>query len=177
MIDGASCLSLIRQDSVPVLWYEAVKNLSDDDLDRLHVFLTTLCFGQGNTLRLDTDKNHLFNRVAADLNVDMREHWYPDEAFLKRRNKEQLAKIVEETGAKRLFGVSLDKYKKGEIVTKLAEYFKTIFEDGVSCEDDQKAKDWLLEAMNFPAIDPDAKTPDEEDSISEDMDDAFAQVA
>jgi hypothetical protein len=36
---------------------------------------------QGNCDRLDTSDS-LFNRVARDLNVDMKNHWRPDAAFL-----------------------------------------------------------------------------------------------
>lgn len=161
-MNGDACVSLIKQHGSPTLWYEAVKTLSDDDLDRLHVFLTTLCFGQGNTDRLDTNQNSLFNRVAVDLGIDMRNHWYADEEFLKRRNKEQLADIVKETGSTRLFGAHLDKFKKGEIVKFLAKHFKAIFENGASNEEEQKAKDWLPQSFAFPAIDPDKKQDDEE---------------
>jgi len=161
-MSGDACVSLIKQHGSPTLWYEAVKSLSDDDLDRLHVFLTTLCFGQGNTDRLDTNQNSLFNRVAVDLCIDMRDHWYADEGFLKRINKEQLADIVKETGSTRLFGTHLDKFKKGEIVKSLAKHFKAIFENGASNEDEQKAKDWLPQSFAFPAIDPDKKADDED---------------
>ena len=61
--------------------YEALKALSDEDLDRLHLLLTVLAFGQGDCSRLDTGDT-LFNRVARDLGADMRAYWRPDTEFL-----------------------------------------------------------------------------------------------
>ena len=154
---SSACLSLINQRGNCVIWYEAVKFLSDDNLDRLHVFLTTLCFGQGNTDRLDTNQNSLFNRVAVDLELDMRSYWYADEEFLKRRNKDQLAEIVKETGITGLFGTSFEKFKKGEIVKALAKHFKASFENDLPNEDEKAIKNWLPAVFAFPAINPDAK--------------------
>jgi ParB family transcriptional regulator, chromosome partitioning protein len=77
--------------------YEAVKALSDEDLDRLHLLLTVLAFGQGDCSRLDTGDT-LFNRVACDLGVDMRSCWRPDMDFLSRRTREQLVPIAAESG-------------------------------------------------------------------------------
>ncbi|NKB59024.1 MAG: ParB/RepB/Spo0J family partition protein [Alphaproteobacteria bacterium] len=84
------CVRLIASRPNATALYEAVKKLSKPQLDRLHLLLTTLCFGQADCDELDTDENSLFNRVAADLNVDMRAHWAPDAAFLDRRSKDQL---------------------------------------------------------------------------------------
>src|SRR4030095_7997511 len=77
--------------------YEALKALSDEDLDRLHLLLTVLAFGQGDCSRLDTGDT-LFNRVACDLGVDMRACWRPDMDFLSRRTREQLVQIASESG-------------------------------------------------------------------------------
>ena len=87
---------LIRTRKDAVTLYEAVKELSDDDLDRLHGLLTVLTFGQGYMDELDTGDS-LFNRVAADLEIDMRDYWRPDEAFLTRRRKDQLEDIAKES--------------------------------------------------------------------------------
>ncbi len=169
-----AALSFINQNGNAVIWYEAVKSLSDDDIDRLHVFLTTLCFGQGNTDKLDTNQNSLFNRVATDLEIDMRDHWYADAEFLKRRNKEQLAIIIQETGATRLFGTSLEKFKKSEIVKTLATYFKAIFDNGAVIEEEQQCKNWIAQGFTFPAIDPDAKNQSEVEATQEQE---YAQAA
>lgn len=158
-----ACLSLINRYGDNANCYDALKNLSDDDLDRLHVFLTTLCIGQGNTDWLDSDQNSLFNRVAADLGVNMSDYWHPDIEFLKRRTKEQLSTLIQDTGSIRLFGTSLDKFKKSDIVQKLAEHFKNIFDNGACNEEEQNAKGYLPEAFLFPAVNPDAKVEDQED--------------
>jgi ParB family chromosome partitioning protein len=57
--------------------YEAVRNLSDHELDQLDILLAAVVFGQIACQRLDTEDS-LFNRVARDLCVDMRYHWHPD---------------------------------------------------------------------------------------------------
>ena len=77
--------------------YEAVKALSDGDLEGLHTLLIALAFGQGDCNRLDSGDT-LFNRVARDLGADMRAYWRPDAAFLSRRTRAQLIQIVEESG-------------------------------------------------------------------------------
>jgi hypothetical protein len=53
--------------------YAAVKGLSDHNLERLHTLLTALSLGQVICERLDT-RDSLFNRVAVDLCVAMRNH-------------------------------------------------------------------------------------------------------
>ena len=77
--------------------YEAVRGLSDHDLAGLQTLLAALSFGQGNCDRLDTSDS-LFNRVARDLSVDMKNHWRPDAAFFGKRNREQLVGIARECG-------------------------------------------------------------------------------
>ena len=72
--------------------------LSDEDLDRLHLLLTVLAFGQGDCSRLDTGDT-LFNRVARDLGADMRAYWRPDTEFLSRRTRTQLEQIVHESAS------------------------------------------------------------------------------
>ena len=74
-------LMTIRKDAGAT--YEAVKALSDEQLDRLFTVITALTFRQGDVSALDTEDS-LFNRVAGDLDVDMRNHWKPDETFLSR---------------------------------------------------------------------------------------------
>ncbi len=80
-----------------------------------------------------------------------------DKGLLKRRNKDQLAEIVKETGITGLFGTSFEKFKKGEIVKALAKHFKAIFENDLPNEDEKAIKDWLPAVFAFPAINPDAK--------------------
>ena len=93
--------------------YEAVRGLSDHDLAGLQTLLAALSFGQGNCDRLDTSDS-LFNRVARDLSVDMKNHWRPDAAFFGKRNREQLVGIAKECGYADGNG-SLGSYKKAEL--------------------------------------------------------------
>jgi hypothetical protein len=55
--------------------------------------------------RLDTHEGSLFNKIAKDLAVDMRDYWRPDEGFLKRRNKVQLQALMNESGASLKAGI------------------------------------------------------------------------
>jgi ParB family chromosome partitioning protein len=134
--------------------YEAVKTLSDEDLEQLHLLLTVLCFGQGNCDRLDTGDT-LFNRVAQDLGADRRAYWRPDEDFLSRRTKAQLVQIATESGLAARLGHPSE-MKKAELVRKLARQFQRVHDLSNPAGDDLKARDWLPDAMRFPAVDPDA---------------------
>ena len=142
-------LSRTRKDAGSL--YEAVKDLSDDDLDRLHGLLTVLTFGQGCMDELDTGES-LFNRVAADLEIDMRDHWRPDEAFLTRRRKDQLEDIAKESGASARIGRMKD-YTKKQMVAALAKHFEASRDAGEAApEHERKGRDWLPGAMLFPAV-------------------------
>lgn len=122
--------------------YEALKQMPDSELNGLHLLLTTLCFGQGNIDRVDSDPDSLFNRVAADLQVDMSAYWRPDEAFLSRRTLEQLKAIAKESGALPHLGLLKDYNKKG-LVAALVRYFNEV--------ETPDAANWLPDAMLFPA--------------------------
>lgn len=147
--------------------YDHVKSLSDEDLEAVLLFLEALEFGQDNVERLDTNENSLFNKVAIDLKVDMRNHWRPDEPFLKRRNKVQLQKIITEAGCSLKFG-SAAGHKKKDLVTALAKHFQHVLTLEAPNADELKATYWLPEAMQFPAIDPDAKTDEPQEDIEQD---------
>jgi ParB family transcriptional regulator, chromosome partitioning protein len=77
--------------------YEAVRGLSDHELDQLDTLLSALVFGQIGCQRLDTEDS-LFNRVARDLCIDMRYHWHPDRSFFERRTRDQLTAIAVDCG-------------------------------------------------------------------------------
>lgn len=94
--------------------YEAVEALSEHQLDELLVLLAALEFGQVLCETLDTDES-LFNAVARDLEIDMRNHWRPDRAFLERRTRDQLIAIACESGYAGGVG-SVASYKKSELV-------------------------------------------------------------
>lgn len=122
--------------------YPHVRALSDADLETLHLLLPVLAFGQQSGERLDTDAS-LFNTVAQDLDIRMRDHWRPDEAFLSMRTKPQLLEIAKEGGAAEAVGPLPD--KKKALVKVLADYF---------AGDAEAARTWLPGAMAFPAVDP-----------------------
>lgn len=140
--------------------YEAVKALSDDDLDQLHLLLTTLRFGQGYITTLDCDEGSLFNLVATDLEIDMRGYWTPDEYFLARLKAENIAKIIAKTNTNHLFG-SLIGFKKKDMVSILVKHFKKLAGQDICEGKDIDAKNWLPEGMHFPAIDPDEAVLDD----------------
>jgi ParB family chromosome partitioning protein len=131
--------------------YEAVRGLSDHDLAGLQTLLAALSFGQGNCDRLDTSDS-LFNRVARDLSVDMKNHWRPDAAFFGKRNREQLVGIAKECGYADGNG-SLGGYKKSELTSSLVRHFVNAHSAAEPTEAQRKAREWLPEAMLFPAVD------------------------
>lgn len=149
--------------------YMAVQSLSDEQLEEILVALEVLEFGQSFVDRLDTNADSLFNKIAADLKVDMRDYWRPDEAFLKRRNKEQLLKIISEAGCSQKYG-SAAGYKKKELVSSMAKHFQHVLTLEAPNEDELKATFWIPEAMQFPAINPDAKDEPEEEDFEESAD-------
>lgn len=139
--------------------YEAVRGLSDHELEQLHTLLAALSFGQAVCERLDASDS-LFNRVARDLSADMRNHWRPDRAFLERRNREQLVAIAKECGYAEGIG-SVTSFKKSELVTCLLRHFANSLAAADPTPAQRKAREWLPGAMLFPAIDPDGKSVEE----------------
>ena len=146
--------------------YKAVKDLSDDVLESLLVTLDALEFGQLFTDQLDTYEDSIFNQVAQDLRVDMRNYWRPDEAFLKRRNKVQLQQIVTDAGCFQKFG-NVAGYKKKELVTSMSKHFQQVLTLESPNAEELKATFWIPEAMAFPAIDPDAKQVEQDEALEE----------
>ncbi len=148
--------------------YDSVKALSDHDLDDLHAFLTVLAFGQNVCERLETHDS-LFNRVAADLGIDMRTHWRPDWAFLDRRNREQLVALAKECGYTDAVG-SVGGFKKGELVNGLIRHFANAQAAADPTPAQKKARDWQPDAMRFPVIDPDTPSQEQDDEPLDDPD-------
>jgi len=159
--DTIDFLCSYRRDKASL--YQSLKTMTDEQIDRFQVLLTTLCFGQDG-ISLDTDEESLFNLVATDLKIDMREHWIPDHDFLSRRNAQQLQDIIKDTETSQLFGCTSG-YKKKEIVTILSKHFAKLASQENSDEKDAKAKNWLPEALLFPAIDPDSNQEKENDQV------------
>src|SRR5438067_12343293 len=132
--------------------YEAVRGLSDHDLEQLETLLTALVFGQEFCQRLDTEDS-LFNRVARDLCVDMRHHWHPDRSFFERRTREQLTAIAVDCGYAEGVG-RMASYKKADLVNCLIRHFESARAAATPSPAQQKAREWLPDAMLFPAVDP-----------------------
>ncbi len=149
---------LAVQSKDPVKTYEAVKALDDAALERLHLLMTTLAFGQGTLDRLDRGPS-LFNAVAQDLGIDMRRHWRPDAAFLSKRRRSQLADIAKESGATARLAALKD-YPKGKLVEALVKHFERTKDVADDAPDyDVKGRDWLPGAMLFPAVTSDPVEP------------------
>ena len=154
--------------------FALIQDLSEEQLERVFVFLSAIAFGQdtsfsncGNTRQysLDTNPESLFNRVAADLGVDMRSYWKPDLWFLTRRTMDQLGGILKQSGLSRLYGNGKG-YKKSELVPLMVKYFTKVREMSKPKAEQKQARDWLPEALHFPAIDPDAPEQANEDQAS-----------
>lgn len=158
------CLPPSYTDEVTL--YEAVRGLSDHDLAQLQTLLTALSFGQEHCESLDSSDS-LFNRVARDLNVDMKNHWRPDAAFFGKRSREQLVGIAKECGYADGNG-SLGSYKKSELVSSLVRHFVNAHSTAEPTEAQRRARNWLPEAMLFPAVDRDAPAEIEDEPESDD---------
>ncbi len=150
-----------------VATYRSVRALPDADLERLTLLLTAQSFGQQNCERLDSGDT-LFNAVATDLAVDMRNHWRIDAAFLGRRTRDQLTAIAKACGFSDGHS-AVHAWKKTELVTALLRHFEQARSATDPTPAQAKALAWLPEAMLFPAIDPDA--PDSSADTAQDASD------
>jgi ParB family chromosome partitioning protein len=156
--------------------YEAVRGLSDHELDQLDTLLTALVFGQIGCQRLDTEDS-LFNRVARDLCVDMRYHWHPDRSFFERRTREQLVAIAVDCGYAEGPG-RVASYKKADLVNCLIRHFESARATAEPTPAQQKAREWLPDTMLFPAVNPDAPAVPEDESPEDPLaEDPFADAA
>jgi len=167
--DEASFSDLLHSAYSVERAYELVQPLSEGELLRLFAFLSAINFGQADSDKLDSREGSLFNRVATDLGVDMRTCWTPGVWFLSRRTMKQLGGIIREAGLSRLFGNGAG-FKKTDLVRSLARYFTKVRTFDDPADDQKQARDWLPEAMTFPAVNPDAPKPvqDEPDVIPDD---------
>jgi len=128
--------------------YQAVSTLGDEDLDRILTTVPLLAFGQRDIDRLDQTES-LFNRVARDLQVDVRRFWRPDAAFLEQLKRTQLAEIAIASGASIGMGRLAD-YKKGELVRILERYFeRTDGQEPHADEFHEKGRIWTPGVMAF----------------------------
>ena len=138
-----------------VALYQAVKTFTDHELEEFQTLLNALSFGQENCERFDTGES-LFNAVAQDLEVKMRDHWMPDRVFFEKRTRDQLIEIAKECGY--ADGRSaLSSYKKSELVSGLNRFFADAQSAADPSPAQEKARIWLPEVMLFPAVDHDAQ--------------------
>ena len=145
--------ALIQYGISDTVLYELIKALSDDDLDTFLNLVTVISFGQKDCEEFDT-RESLFNLVARDLEINMRDHWIPDFDFLNRRSKDQLVEIAKDCGYPQS-AISLGRYKKSELVASLLRHFQHGKDAAAPSPHQQTANAWLPEAMQFPALDPD----------------------
>ena len=130
--------------------HRAMRELSNDELERVETTLVLLSFGQDSVDVLDTAES-LFNRVASDLGLSIRHWWTPDAEFLDLLRKDQLENVAIESGASLQMG-KLKSYGKRELVDALAQYFARTANPAVDLDEhDQKGREWVPEAMTFPA--------------------------
>ena len=130
--------------------YEAVRQLSDADLDRLLMVLPILCLGQDHVDTAD-DGDSLFNRIAANSGVNVRDWWKPDDPFLSLLTREQLLAVAAECGAaEHLTG--MNGWTKKRMVKELAIYFETHADPESLPDNDRRACDWLPGLLRFPAV-------------------------
>ena len=128
----------------------ALGRMSDADLDGLLVVLPLLCFGQDGEAP-DTEAESLFNRIAADLALNMRDWWTPETVFLSALRREQLLAIAEQCGASVRF-TSMKTWSKNELVQGLARDFATAAAaDAPDKQDIQTSRAWVPCLMRFPA--------------------------
>lgn len=148
----------------PVLMLEAVKRLSCHDLESLYLLLVALTFGQENCGVLDSGGS-LFNRVAADLKADMRNHWKPDRAFLSRRTRKQLVDIACACGY--AHGRSVSALKKKDLIAGILFHDAQARMAASPNQAQRQALSWLPDLMRFPAIDPDAPTTEDGETVED----------
>jgi ParB family chromosome partitioning protein len=133
----------------PLELYEALQTFSNEDLERITELVVLLSFGQYGIEKLDTEKS-MFNRVAADVGLALRDWWTPDEEFLALMRKDQLEAVAIESGASLHMGKFKD-YSKKELVSALARYFERTADPTATLDEhDQRGRVWLPGAMAFP---------------------------
>jgi len=127
--------------------YEAMGQLTDEDLESLMILLPILCFGQSDSERFDAGDG-LFNKVAQSIGIDLREWWTPDAAFLTALRHEQVLTVANESGAVEKI-VGLNKVTKKDAVGLLSRYFA---EAGAGSNSERDtATTWLPGFFLFPA--------------------------
>ena len=97
--------------------YQRLGKLSESRLDKLIDLLTVECLTTHPQRGTE-----LVHRLAAELRIDIRRHWHPDEAWLAGYQKIQLAQLLDELHGSKYQPVNDDR-KKSELVQTLAKLF------------------------------------------------------
>ena len=122
--------------------YGAVKRLSEKKLDALIDLLTVECI----TAHLQR-RTELVWQLAAELGVELRRYWRPDERWLSGYQKIQLAHLIGELRGP-VYAKAAENKKKSELVSDLAKLFTDAAEGRV---EDAKAaakfNEWLPSNM------------------------------
>jgi ParB family chromosome partitioning protein len=141
---------LLAGEGIDVEIYSRLGMLGDADLDRILLLLIILCFGQDDLETLETGQS-LFNRVAADLAINIRDWWTPDVVFLGMLRRDQLLKIAEELGGSSHF-TGLKTWSKTELVQALARAFAAPTPPGAANGSEPRPfGSWLPGIFRFPA--------------------------
>jgi ParB family chromosome partitioning protein len=85
----------------------------------------------------------------------MRNHWRPDATFFGKRTRGQLVANAIDCGYAEVNG-QVSSYKKVDLLNCLIRHFQTAKSAAPPTLSQQKAREWLPEAILFPAVDPDA---------------------
>lgn len=139
-----------NESDISVGLYQRIQALSDEELGRLILSLIILSFGQAD-VEMGNDEKSLFNCVAIDIGLAMRDWWTPDEKFLSLMRKEQLKDVAITSGASR-YTTKLNNLSKKELLASLVRHFeRTANCDATNDEHDKKGHTWLPEIMAFAA--------------------------
>lgn len=131
----------------------AVRSLTEAQLDTLIALLLILCFGTSQ-LEAAEPSGTLFESLAKDAGVAMRDVWTPDEAFLGGLRRDDLVKAADECGALRM-QPSLGHASKKELVRGLARYFKRTADPKAELDEhERRGRAWLPTCMQFGAAAP-----------------------
>ena len=127
--------------------YGILKTLSDSDLDEVLAFTAIASFGQYGCDTPDTDEESLFNLVAQDVKVEIRNHWTPDITFLQGRTQKQLCEVASGSG----YIGFVSGYKKAELVNTLVRHFDSSHAADTPNDSQKKANSWVPAIMQYPA--------------------------
>jgi ParB family chromosome partitioning protein len=147
-VNHRDVVSVLLDDIDTAAIQSGIRRLSDDALDRLMVLLPILSLGQDHLDAIDAGDS-LFNRIAADIGVDVRAWWRPDSVFLSLLTREQLLQVAADIGVVgRLKG--MNGWTKKRLVDELAACFANQ-SDG-DADDHRAANMWLPGLLRFPAV-------------------------